>query len=355
LRSVSRSGPGGRGGVMNRRKALAAILLVVGLAVAGFFALRTVVPDTAIAASGTVEATAADLGFNAPGRIAAVLVREGDAVTRGQLLAQLEASELEARVEVARAQLSTARAVLAELEAGARSEDVAQGRSAVRAASLRLEDARREAARARRLYEGGAISQASLDRAETAEELAMAAMDQAREQLGVLETGTRPERVAAQRAAVASSDAMVRQAEAALENASVVAPFDGRVTVRHREPGETVQPGLPVVTVMDPLDRWVRIYIPENRMGAIAIGQAAEVTSDTFEGRGYSGRVVFIASEAEFTPRNVQTREERVKLVYAVRVQIEGDPAFELKPGMPADVRIMTTSDAGASPTPDAR
>jgi HlyD family secretion protein len=329
---------------MKRRKVVAAVAAVAALSAAGVLVLWPGSPDGAVVASGTVEATAADLGFNAPGRIAEIQVREGDVVARGQVLARLDASELEARLRAARAQVSAARAVLAELEAGARSEDVAQGRSAVRAAARRLEDATREAARARRLYEGGAISRESLDRAETAEELAAAAMDQARQQLGVLESGTRPERVAAQRAAVESAEAVARQAEAALENATILAPSDGRVTIRHREPGETAQPGLPVLTVMNPSDRWVRIHVPENQIGALSIGQAAEVTSDTFRGRTYTGRVVFIASEAEFTPRNVQTREERVKLVYAVRVQIEDDPAFELKPGMPADVRLTPAS-----------
>lgn len=334
---------------MKGRKVVGAVAAVAVLAAAGVLVLWSGSPDGGMVASGTVEATAADLGFNAPGRIAEIQVREGDVVARGQVLARLDASELEARFRAARAQVSAARAVLAELEAGARSEDVAQGRSAVRAAARRLEDATREVARARRLYEGGAISRESLDRAETVEELAAAAMDQAREQLGVLESGTRPERVAAQRAAVESAEAVARQAEVALENATILAPSDGRVTIRHREPGETVQPGLPVLTVLNPSDRWVRIHVPENQIGALSIGQAAEVTSDTFRGRTYAGRVVFIASEAEFTPRNVQTREERVKLVYAVRVQIENDPAFELKPGMPADVRLAPAS-AGTGP-----
>jgi len=112
------------------------------------------------------------------------------------------------------------------------------------------------------------------------------------------------------------------------------------VTVRHREPGETVPAGSPVLTVMNRDDRWVRIYIREDRIGAVHTGQAATITSDTYAGKTYRGAVVFIASEAEFTPKSVQTREERVKLVYAVKVRVSGDPAYDLKPGMPADVRL---------------
>lgn len=329
---------------MKRRVAVVAVLVVVAGSIVSFLALRGGGSGDSLTASGTVEATSADLGFHVPGRVEAIEVGEGDRVTRGQVLARLDAGELEARVSAARAQVAAASAVLDELEAGPRREEVSQGRTTLRAATRRLDDATRDLARARRLFEGGAISREALDAAETAHELAEAGMESARDQLGVLETGPRPERIAAQRAAVESAEAVARQADAALGNALIRAPFDGRVTIRHREPGETVQPGFPVLTVMDPSDRWVRIYVPENRMGAIALGQAAVITSDTFRGKEYAGRVVHIASEAEFTPRNVQTREERVKLVYAVRVAIDGDAAFELKPGMPADVRLLGTT-----------
>jgi HlyD family secretion protein len=337
---------------MKRRRVLAVVAVVAAVSIASFLLVGMERSRDELLFSGAVEATAADLGFNAAGRVEEVAVREGDVVARGQPLAWLDAAELEARASAARAQVSAARAGLAELESGSRREEVSQGRLAVRAAARRLEDAERDLARARRLFDGGAISREALDRAETGHELAGAALDQAREQLGVLETGPRPERIAAQRAAVESAEAMARQADVALENAVIRAPFDGQVTLRHREPGETVQPGLPVVTVMNPSDRWVRIYVPETRLGAIAIGQRAAITSDTFRGKEYPGRVVFVASSAEFTPRNVQTREERVKLVYAVRVEVAGDPGFELKPGMPADVRLLATPAADAGPAP---
>ena len=126
--------------------------------------------------------------------------------------------------------------------------------------------------------------------------------------------------------------------EALLSNASITVPFPGIVTLKHRQLGETVSPGLPVLTIMDPNDRWVRIYVREDRIGEVKLGQSAEIRSDTYPERSYPGEVVFIASEAEFTPRNVQTTEERVKLVYAVKVRITGDPSQDLKPGIPADV-----------------
>jgi HlyD family secretion protein len=331
---------------MKRRIAVVAVVVIA--AVAGWLALRGGDGAGEIDASGTVEATDADLGFNAPGRVAEVMVREGDRVRKGDVLGRLEASEIEARRAAAEAQLEAARAALAEMEAGARSEEVAQARAAVRAAEQQLEDARRDLERARTLHEGGAISQEALDKAGTRFEVAGAQLEQARQRLRALEAGPRRERVRAQRAAVQAAEAAVRQATAALDYTVVTAPFDGRVTTRHRDPGETVQPGQPVVTLLDPNDRWVRIYVAEDRIGAVRIGQPAVITSDTYPDRTYDGRVVFIAREAEFTPRNVQTKEDRVKLVYAVRVEITGDPDYVLKPGTPADVHLVSEVGSAA-------
>jgi HlyD family secretion protein len=110
--------------------------------------------------------------------------------------------------------------------------------------------------------------------------------------------------------------------------------------VKDREVGETVAAGAPVLTIMNPDDRWVRIFVAEDKVGAVHVGQVAQITADTYKDRHYGGQVSFVASQAEFTPRNVQTREERVKLVYAVKVRITQDSTYDLKPGVPADVRL---------------
>ena len=295
----------------------------------------------ALAASGTVEATDAELGFQLPGRIEAILVREGDRVTAGQELARLDRAELDARRQQAQAQLAAAHAVLSELTAGARSEEVAQAREALRAATERYADARRDRDRTQRLFEGGAISQEVSDKARLALEVATSQRDQAQQQVQLVETGPRHERIDAQRAVVAQAEAAVRQIDAALANAVIRAPFAGVVTVKDREPGETVGAGAPVLTVMNLEDRWVRIYIREDRVGAVHLGQEAIITADTYPDKTYRGTVAFIASQAEFTPRNVQTTEERVKLVYAVKVRITQDSTYDLKPGIPADVRLQ--------------
>jgi len=291
-----------------------------------------------IRASGTVEATDADLGFQLAGRIESILVREGASVQTGQEVAFLVQEELLARRRAAEAQRDAARALLDEMESGFRLEEIEEGRAAMRQAEERRDDALRDSGRAQRLFDGGGISQEMLDKSLTAFRVAEAGVDQARQRVKILEDGVRPERISAQRAGVAQAEAAVAQIDAAMSNAVVTVPFPGIVTLRHREPGETVSPGLPVLTVMDLEDRWVRIYVREDRIGAVGLGQLATISSDTYPDRSYEGEVVFIANEAEFTPRNVQTTEERVKLVYAVKVRITGDPSHDLKPGIPADV-----------------
>jgi HlyD family secretion protein len=317
--------------------------LVLGLGVVALVLYLTVFRNGApdgVLASGTVEATEAALGFQVPGRIERITAREGDRVSAGSELAWLDRSELEARRAQAEAQLAGARALLREMESGAREEELAQAREGARAAAERHADAQRDVERVERLFTGGALSQEALDKARLAFEVARSQKEQADQQLRLVETGPRRERVAAQRAAVAQAEAAVQQAGAALANAVIRAPFDGVVSIRDREPGETVAAGAPVLTVMNPADRWVRIYVREDRIGAVALGQDASIRSDTYPDRVYHGAVAFIAGEAEFTPRNVQTTEERVKLVYAVKVRITGDPRNELKPGMPADVAL---------------
>ena len=324
------------------------VLLAAAGAGAWYWFNRPAEAEEALAASGTVEATDAQVGFQAPGRIAEIAVREGDRVRAGTVLARLDGAEAEARRAQAAAQVEAARAGLAELERGSRSEEVATARAALAAAGDRLANAEKDYERTRTLFEGGAVSREALDNARLARDVAKSQRTQAAEQLQLVQKGPRPERIEAARAQVAQASAALRAAEVALGNMTIVAPFDGLVTVRAREPGEIVQAGSPVLTLMNPADRWVRIYVREDRVGAVHLGDRAVITSDTFPGKTYPGEVAFIASEAEFTPKNVQTTEERVKLVYAVKVRVTGDPEYELKPGLPADVRLDGAPVQGA-------
>lgn len=330
---------------MSRDRAAVAAALVAFIALVAVVAYLLARGDgetTDVVASGTVEATEADLGFQIGGRIATIAVREGDPVGASQVLARLEAAELDARRSAAEAQLDAARAQLAELQRGARPEELRQARAAEAAARERMEEAGRVLERNRALEEGGAVSREALEQARTAYEVARAQHEHAREQLALVRTGTRQERLDAQHAVVRQAEAALAQVDAALANAVITAPFAGVVTVRHRQPGESVAAGAPVLTVMDPDDRWVRIYVREDVIGHVTLGQRAAIRTDSDRANEYPGRVTFISTQAEFTPRNVQTAEERVKLVYAVRVAITDDPRHMLKAGVPADVTLLS-------------
>lgn len=274
--------------MMARNKRILLLALLAGAILAGLLAARfwPQADDGGLYASGTVEATEARLGFQAAGRIEAIRVREGDAVKEGEVLARLDTREIEARLAQARAQVQAARA--------------------------RLADARREHQRNTALLAGNAIGREAFDKSRLAVDVA--------------------------EAEVAQAQANVQALDALLANMTIRASVDGIVTVRHREPGEIVAAGQPVLTLMNPGDRWVRIYIPEHRIGAVHLGRKAAIRTDTYPDRRYDGEVTYIAPEAEFTPKNVQTAEERVKLVYAAKVRIAADERLELKPGMPADV-----------------
>jgi len=327
---------------MNRKRLIPIVVAVLVVATAAYllvFRNRASAAERPV--SGTVEATEADLGFQLPGRIAMVGPHEGDRVKAGDTLALLDRADLMARQAQARAALAASRALLSELERGSRSEELAQAREADSAATARLADAQRDFQRAQRLFQGGAVPRDALDKASLALDVARSARGQAAQQLKLVESGPRREKIEAQRAVVQQAEAAVHQTDAAMDNGVIRAPFDGVVTVRDREPGETVGAGTPVLTVMNLHDRWVRIYVREDHIAAVRLGEPALISTDTYAGKTYPGAVSFISSQAEFTPRNVQTTEERVKLVYAVKVRISGDTTtYDLKPGMPADVRL---------------
>lgn len=325
------------------KKRIVVVVVVAALALAGWGLYRVLAREDdpgVLRVSGTVEATDARLGFDAAGRIAALAVEEGDEVTAGDLLARLDADELEARRAQATTGVAAAEAALRELHRGSRPQEIAQAREAANAAREELEEARREHARTATLHQGGAVSRETFDRSATAVEVATSRVAQAEERLGLVREGPRREVIEVQAARLEEAKAALASAEARLADTVLAAPFAGRVSTKHRTVGETVAPGVPVVTVQDLSDRWVRVYVPEDRLGALHVGAPARITSDTFPDESYLGEVSFLASEAEFTPKSVQTSEERVRLVYAAKVRVTGDPAHELKPGMPVDVEI---------------
>jgi HlyD family secretion protein len=344
-----------------------------------------------IRVSGNIEATEAEVAFKIAGRVEERLVDEGMMVRQGEKIATLDTADLLANVAVRRAEVQAAEAALAELKAGSRVEDIAAAKAAwekavhaladLEAGSRPQEIAAAEAAvaaaaaemnrleadlrRSTLLFRRGTITAEEYDAARSARDVAFEKHRQAVEQSKLVKEGPRKEQIEQARHALAQAKAQydlvkagprtedidqakarLAQAEASLKLADVQAsyatvysPLTGVVLSKNIEPGEYVAPGTAVVTVGDLVHVWLRGYIDTLDLKSVKVGQKATVTIDT--GDSYTGRVSFIAPQAEFTPKNVQTQKERVKLVYRIKIDIT-NPKMELKPGMPADAVIET-------------
>jgi HlyD family secretion protein len=377
--------------------AIGVVLIAAAVALAVFLTRAGNAKDI-VRVSGNIEVTDAELSFKTAGRVEERTVSEGDMVRTGQPVARLESAELEQEAALRKAEAEAAQAALAELLAGSRREDIAQAEAAAQQARARLEEllagsrtqeveaaraavasARAEADRTKldderygRLFKKEVVSAQQYDAARTAYEAASARLREAEEHLNLVEEGPRREQIEQARAALAQAEEhyaevkrgprretieqararaeQARQARAVAETrlgyARLLSPMSGVVLSQNVEAGEYVNPGTPVVTVGDLQNVWLRAYINETDLARVKLGQRVRVTTDTFPGKVYEGRVSFISSQAEFTPKNVQTEKERVKLVYRVKVDI-ANPNMELKPGMPADAEILIASDQG--------
>ncbi|MFZ5832695.1 MAG: HlyD family secretion protein [Planctomycetota bacterium] len=355
--------------------------------------------DRRLKTSGNIEIIDAEVSFKIAGRVDERLVDEGQMVEKGEVVARLDQTDLRWEVELRRAELAAAQAALAELQAGSRPEEKAaaaaareqayyflreleagsreQQISAARAAvsAAEVEKARLEAElrRAAQLLETRAVAKEQFDRAKAAYEVALERLGEAKANLSLAEEGTREQQIDQARAALAKATAQydlvmagprkeaieqaaarVEQAKAAVQlaetklgYATLFSPLSGVVISKSIEPGEYVSPGTPVVTVGDLVNVWLRAYINETDLGRVKLGQKVDVTTDTYPDKVYQGRVSFISPQAEFTPKNVQTEKERVKLVYRIKIDI-ANPGLELKPGMPADAVILLDSPAVA-------
>ncbi|MBI2354203.1 MAG: efflux RND transporter periplasmic adaptor subunit [Deltaproteobacteria bacterium] len=291
--------------------------------------------------SGAVEVTSVELSFKVAGRLGERLVDEGEQVRSGQLVARLEDDELREERRARAAEERAARAALADLEAGSRAEEIAQAEAAVSRMKADADRLARDAARMEALYRREVIPLKDLEAARAGRDASAAALREAEERLGLLRRGSRPDAVRQARARAEAAGAALALAETRLSHGVLHAPLAGLVLAKHAEAGEMLAPGAPVVTVGRLEEVWLRAYIPETELGRVRVGQRARVTTDTWPGRVFEGRIGFISSEAEFTPKNVQTEKERVKLVYRIKITL-ANPRMELKPGMPADAVIET-------------
>ncbi len=357
-----------------------------------------------ILVSGNIELTQVDIAFKTAGRLIERTVNEGDAVQKGMVIARLDREQLLRQRDTAEAALQTAEAQLAESESalkwqretmqadlqlkaadlsaaqsqllqlknGARPQERQQATAAVAAAQAQYDQAKKDWDRAQSLYKNDDISTSQYDQFRTRFESSEASLKQVKEQAALVEAGPRSELIEGATAQVERARAGVRMGQAnsietrrreqdlgarhgdierakaqialidsQLADTIAVSPINGIVLVKAADPGEILAPGASVVTVGDIEHPWLRAYIREQDLGRVKLGAHAKVTTDSFPGKIYDGRVSFISSEAEFTPKQIQTAEERVKLVYRIKIDVD-NPRHELKSNMPADAEVLT-------------
>ena len=334
---------------MNKRR-LITIVALAGIAVAVAVSWKTkpwvaAVDTGAVTASGTVDATDVSISFRVPGILRQRPADEGSVVKPGEVLAALDTREASARLRQAQAAELAAQARLRDTEQGYRPQEIAEAGAQVQQVQANLANLKEEARRSENLYATGAVSRQRRDKDDAAASVAQEQHRAASERLKLLQSGFRKETIAVARAQLAEAQAAVEAAKVALEDLQVTSTINGTVTRKHAEPGETLAAGRPVVTITDVTHPWVRVYMPENQIGKVQLGAPARIKIDTFPDREFTGRVSYVSSQAEFTPKNVQTQEERVKLVFAVNVTVD-NPEGALKPGMPADVSIAARDGA---------
>ncbi len=327
----------------NRRRVtlLLALLVVAAAAIfAGWRLAREKGRGEILEANGTIEATEVEISSKLPGRIAQLLVKEGDVVQANQVIARLDTSEIEAEVAQQQAALARAEAQLKELLAGSRIEEIEEARANLQQAEDNLKLAKDDWDRFDNLFKEGAISAQDRDRAKNKVEVALSQVKAARERYQMIRTGPRPEVIEAARHERDRAKAALGMAQVRLRDSTILAPLAGVVLTKRAEQGEVINPGFPIVILIDPDDLWLRVYIPESEIGLVKIGQTVVVTVDSFPTRRFEGKVIEISSKAEFTPRTVQTKKERVNLVFGVKIALDIRERL-LKPGMPADAEIM--------------
>ncbi|WP_298267708.1 HlyD family efflux transporter periplasmic adaptor subunit [Geobacter sp.] len=340
-----------------KKKVVIIVLVLLGAALALWFGTRRNAPgDGTVKVSGNIEVTAVEVSFKVPGKVRERLVDEGETVKAGQVVARLDDEDRRLEVAQQEQQMEALAAVLREQENGFRREEIVQAVAAMTRAKAEADRLETDFVRQEALYRREVIPKRDFDAAKAARDASQAELREAQARQELMHRGQRRERIDAARAQFRQAWEALALARTRLSYTTLTAPLTGLVLSKHVEPGEQVAAGTPIITVGDVTDTWLRAYIAETDLGRVKVGQKARIKVDTWPDRHYEGTVTFISPEAEFTPKNVQTEKERVKLVYRIKITVP-NPKMELKPGMPADAEIIVgTGDRGpgtrASRTP---
>ncbi len=322
-----------------RRIAVAGLVALAGIAAIAYVRWGRASSDDLVL-YGNIDVREVNLAFNESDRVTRMYVEEGDAVVAGQLLAELDGARLQHAMLEAKARVAVQGAAVARLRRGSRPEEIQRARADVAAARAQLRDARTTAARFAQAVKTGAASKKDAQDSVTAHQTARARLDAVRQNLELAIQGPRTEDIEAAEAQLQANENALELAQHRLADAKLYAPAAGIVVIRIAEPGAVVLPNSPVYTIALTDRVWVRTYVPETVLGRVYSGMKANISSDSFPDRYYSGSVGFISPTAEFTPKPVQTPDLRTSLVYRMRVYVD-NPDRNLRQGMPVTVALL--------------
>lgn len=311
-------------------------------------------PDGAYLFTGTAETTSVRLSFKTSGRIENIAFDEGDYIKKDSLVATLDDTDEKLGVSAAEAGLQYAEATLSEVLAGSRKQEIRNAKAAldmaeagVKKANAELEQAKADKDRFEALYTANGVSKrtyelynTAYDKATQAYEEAKASKVKAKESLSLAIEGARNEAIEKAKANVSIYEQALEQAKQKLLYTNLYSPISGTVLTRSAENGEFIQTGYSVLTVADLSDMWIRGYVSEDYLGKIKLGQKVIIKSDSYPDKQYEGKISYISSEAEFTPKTVQTYDERINFMYMIKVTVNNENR-ELKYGMPVEGRII--------------
>lgn len=295
-----------------------------------------------IESTGTIEATEVDIRSEASGKILALHFDEGDWVKTGDVLAEIDHEKLDIELAQAKAKLAEADAQLTMLIKGLRDKEVERAYESLLESEVLLKDSKREYTRIQKLYDEKVVDLGTRDKTEAAYEASAKRYEVAKKNYEIAVEGSRKEEIQAGKAFKEAAEAQVKLIEKQIEDATTIIPIDGVISERYVELGEFVSIGSLLATVIDLKHVWLMAYVSETNLGKVKLGQVGKVMVDSFPKKEFIGKVTYISPEAEFTPKNIQTKEERVKLVFGVKIEVE-NPDQELKLGMPADAIIEGT------------
>ncbi|MCX7797033.1 MAG: efflux RND transporter periplasmic adaptor subunit [Melioribacter sp.] len=299
--------------------------------------------DYFIEESGTIEATEVTVSSQIAGKIIKILKHEGERVSVGDTILVIDQESLLLQLKQAKANKDIAKAQYDLLLKGARKEDIKQAEESLKQAEANFILAKNDKDRMENLYQTNSINKRQYEEALTRYEIALAQLNSAKEIYNKIKNYTRPEEIAQAKANYEKAVAAVELIEKNIRDCFVVSPINGFIVKKFVEVGETVTIMSSLFKVSDLSEVKLSIYISEKDLGKVKLGQKAEIKVDSFKDKVFSGTVIFISPEAEFTPKNIQTIEERTKLVFEVKIKIP-NPNMELKAGMPADAIIRITN-----------